>query len=76
MDTPDELDVVVLRADFRDEMAGAGFADVEIRTVRHSIYVPSVSAFWEANVRSSAPLSLLRKTCVPHLARRVDGRGE
>jgi len=39
-------------------MAGAGFADVEIRTVRHSIYVPSASAFWEANVRSSAPLSL------------------
>lgn len=48
-------------ADFRDEMAGAGFADVAIQTVQHTIYVPSVSAFWEANERSSAPLSLLRK---------------
>lgn len=48
--------------DFRDEMEGPGFADVEIRTVQHTINVPSVSAFWEANVRSSAPLALLRKS--------------
>ena len=57
----DETPPLAEVADFRDEMAGAGFADVEIRTVQHTIYVPSVSAFWEANVRSSAPLTLLRK---------------
>ncbi len=48
-------------SEFRAEMEGAGFRDVEIHTVTHSVEVPSVSAFWTSNARSSAPLVLVRK---------------
>ena len=46
---------------FRDEMLEAGFTRVEIHTRTHSRAIPNVTAFWEANVRSSAPVALLRR---------------
>lgn len=44
----------------RAEMAAAGFRAVEVHTVTHRAEAASVAAFWESNVRSSAPLVLIR----------------
>lgn len=50
---------------FRAEMEDAGFRQVEIHTVTHTVHVPSLAAYWRANARSSAPLSLVRSRLSP-----------
>jgi SAM-dependent methyltransferase len=45
----------------REEMAGAGFEAVVIHEHEQSLAVPDGGTLWERMVRSSAPLSLLRK---------------
>lgn len=47
--------------ELRAEMEDAGFRNVEIHTVAHTLTVPSMATFWASNARSSAPLSLLKK---------------
>lgn len=45
---------------FREEMEDAGFSQVEIRTVEHQVRHASMAEFWESQVRSSAPVALLK----------------
>ncbi len=47
-------------AGFRDEMAAAGFKNVEIHTVKHRLEIPSIQKFWESQEKASAPIVLLR----------------
>jgi SAM-dependent methyltransferase len=47
--------------EFRAEMTAAGFTDVAIHVVSYAETVPSMEAFWEMNVRSSAPIAMLRR---------------
>ena len=47
--------------EFRAEMVAAGFREVEIRSVTHRVTTRSVDDFWRAQLRSSAPVALLRK---------------
>lgn len=51
--------------EFRLEMADAGFREVEIHTTAHRNAYPSMRAFWESNVRSSAPVALLKQKLAP-----------
>jgi ubiquinone/menaquinone biosynthesis C-methylase UbiE len=51
--------------EFRAEMETAGFRSVEIQTLSHTWTAPSVQVFWEAQVRSSAPVALLKKGLAP-----------
>lgn len=51
--------------DFRQEMEAAGFGRVEIRSVQHRLEVASVREFWNTQVRSSAPIALLKKRLEP-----------
>jgi SAM-dependent methyltransferase len=46
---------------FGEEMAAAGFHSVEIMPVKHDLDIPSIRAFWTAQLRSSAPIALLRR---------------
>lgn len=48
-------------SEFREEMMRGGFRTVAIHTIEHRVEVPSVSAFWRSNARSSARLALMRK---------------
>lgn len=47
--------------EFREEMSSAGFRSVEIHEVEHGVEVPTLEAFWQAQMRSSAPVALLRE---------------
>jgi SAM-dependent methyltransferase len=46
---------------FAEEMASAGFNSVEIVPVEHRADLPSIRAFWTSQLRSSAPIALLRR---------------
>jgi ubiquinone/menaquinone biosynthesis C-methylase UbiE len=48
-------------ADLRAEMEAAGFRDVAVHEVAHRAEAESVEAFWESNLRSSAPIAIVRK---------------
>lgn len=50
---------------FHGEMEGAGFGQVEIRRVDHQVRHDSVREFWAAQVRSSAPIALLKTKLEP-----------
>lgn len=47
--------------EFREEMSSAGFRSVEIHTVKHHVEIPSIQVFWESQMRSSAPIALLKE---------------
>lgn len=51
--------------DFRNEMEAAGFDRVEIRSVQHQLEISSLREFWTAQVRSSAPIALLKRKLDP-----------
>lgn len=51
--------------EFRDEMEAAGFSQVDIQSVRHQVKYASMSEFWAVQVRSSAPIALLRRRLDP-----------
>lgn len=51
--------------DFREEMEGAAFSRVEIQSLRHRVEAASVREFWATQVRSSAPIALLRRKLEP-----------
>lgn len=61
--------------EFRSEMEAAGFRNIQIHTVTHSVTVASMAEFWDSNARSSAPLAVVRKELSPfewqQLAERV-----
>jgi hypothetical protein len=42
-------------------MSSAGFRSVEIHTVKHHVEIPSIQVFWESQMRSSAPIALLKE---------------
>jgi len=46
---------------FRQEMQGAGFRNVEIRSVTKGFPVTTIPEFWDFMVRGSAPLQMLKK---------------
>ena len=46
----------------RTEMTDAGFADVEVHTVSSTTSNPSITSYWQLNLRSSARLAVLRRT--------------
>lgn len=50
---------------FAAEMTAAGLRDVAIHEVVQTLTVPSVQAFWQSNLVSSAPVALLRKNLPP-----------
>ncbi len=43
------------------EMTAAGFRDVEVHVLTHSIEAPSMTEFWAFNTRTMAPLLLVQK---------------
>jgi SAM-dependent methyltransferase len=45
---------------FERELTAAGFRDVSVRPVTHSVPVASAEQFWDVTTRSSAPLVLLK----------------
>jgi SAM-dependent methyltransferase len=47
--------------DIQLEMALAGFTDVTVRTVSHTLVFPSTQTFWQSMLRSSPPLVLLQQ---------------
>jgi SAM-dependent methyltransferase len=47
------------------EMTGAGFADVTVRTVAHTLRAPSLSAFWASVQRTNVQLVLLQRKLGP-----------
>jgi hypothetical protein len=44
-----------------DEMTAAGFADVSVRTVAHTLRAPSLAAFWASAQRTNVQLVLLQR---------------
>jgi len=52
-------------AEFRAELEGAGFQEVEIHEVRHDLEVPSVVEYWRALERSTPPLLAAREAVEP-----------
>jgi SAM-dependent methyltransferase len=57
-----ELDLPLAEpTQLREEMAAAGFADVEVRQVTHSFTHPSVGALWLVASRGGAPVVLARE---------------
>lgn len=58
-------------AEFRAEMAGAGFSQVEIRTSSHSFEASSVEEFWAVQQRSSVAMIALRSSTEPAAWTRV-----
>jgi ubiquinone/menaquinone biosynthesis C-methylase UbiE len=56
MSTPDDI---------LAEMGSAGFSSVSVETVVHELTAPSFEAFWDAMVRTNAPLVLLRHRLGP-----------
>jgi ubiquinone/menaquinone biosynthesis C-methylase UbiE len=51
--------------DFRVEMAEAGFSNITVREVEHTLEVPSVEAFWIALARSTPPIHAVREHLGP-----------
>ena len=43
----------------------AGFRDADVHRISHSVDVPDVRTYWTANVRSSAPIALVRSQVEP-----------
>src|SRR5690606_1746666 len=50
---------------FVRELEGAGFSDVRVQAYTHRLEVEDVEQFWDAMVRSSAPLVLLKNRLGP-----------
>ncbi|MDX2020076.1 MAG: methyltransferase domain-containing protein [Deltaproteobacteria bacterium] len=44
-----------------EEFSAAGFANVDVKRIENTVHEPSLHAYWESMVRSTAPLTLLRK---------------
>lgn len=51
--------------EFLEEMEAAGFSQVEIQRVEHQVKHTSMNEFWAAQVRSSAPIALLKRRLEP-----------
>lgn len=47
---------------FRQELADAGFTDIEIRSVTKPFPVPSIGEYWGSMVKGSAPILMLKKS--------------
>jgi SAM-dependent methyltransferase len=47
------------------EMTAAGFADVSVRTVEHSLRAPSLAAFWASAQRTNVQIVLLQRRLGP-----------
>ena len=45
----------------REELAAAGFANIDVSRIENTVHEPTLHAYWESMVRSTAPLTLLRK---------------
>lgn len=51
--------------EFHNEMEAAGFRNIHIHTVAHSVTVASMKDLWDSNTRSSARLALVRRQLSP-----------
>jgi len=51
--------------EFRAEMEAAGFQDVVVHDVAHQGSAESIDSYWRSNVRSSAPIALIRSHMEP-----------
>ena len=45
----------------REEFGAAGFADIDVTRIENTVHESTLHAYWESMVRSTAPLTLLRK---------------
>lgn len=50
---------------FRDEMLEAGFRDVCVEPFTYAVPIESAEAYWDATIRASAPLVLLKERLGP-----------
>lgn len=50
---------------FREEMVQAGFTDVRIEPFTYAVPIESPEAYWDATIRASAPLVLLKERLGP-----------
>lgn len=74
LEPPPEPPAILSLADpqrFRQEMEGAGFRRVEIRTVQHAWTHPSPEAFWERQLQVSPVFKLLVERIGPPKVARV-----
>ncbi len=53
------------RAAFADKLTRAGFEQVSIEAIAHTFPLDSARGYWQGMVRSSAPVSLLKKKTPP-----------
>jgi SAM-dependent methyltransferase len=52
-------------AEFKAEMEAAGFREVIVHEITHKGRSESIEAYWQSNLRSSAPIALIRKRLGP-----------